>query len=129
MTPLTHDVSHKARDERATAGAGAVLLTISGLAVAFGTAACCGLPLILASLGLGSAWLIRPALLAAPHLALLLAISPLLLAGGAGLLWRQSRQTCEGKAICGRPAVRALTLLCLLLGIALLYLGYAYRDG
>src|SRR5579885_1945706 len=129
MRASTHEAPPATRDERATAGAGAVLLTIAGLAAAFGTAACCGLPLILAGLGLGSAWLIRPAVLAAPHLTLLLATAPVLLACGAALLWRQSRRNCDGKAICARPAVRALTLLCLLIGVVLLALGYAYKDG
>jgi hypothetical protein len=34
---------------------GAVLLAIGGLAAAFGAASCCALPVLLASLGLGSA--------------------------------------------------------------------------
>lgn len=38
-------------------GSGAVLLTAGGLAAAFAVASCCGLPFILATLGLGTAWL------------------------------------------------------------------------
>jgi hypothetical protein len=39
----------------------------NGLAAAFGLASCCGLPFLLASMGLGTAWLTGFALLAAPH--------------------------------------------------------------
>lgn len=138
MQDSTHDTAPRAvrndadisarRGQSAKAGSSAVLLTAGGLVAAFGAAACCGLPLVLAGLGLGLAWLIAPASLAAPYLAFLLVIAPLFLAGGAVLLWRQSRATCASNTICARPAVRAATFLCLLLGAALLYLGYAYMD-
>jgi mercuric ion transport protein len=125
MQPSTHDAT---RDQGAKAGTGAVLLTGAGLVAAFGAAACCGLPLILAGFGLGYAWLLGPALLAAPHLTLLLVTAPLLLTGGAVLLWRQSRARCASNAICARPEVRAATLIGLLLGVAFLTLGYAYME-
>jgi len=125
-----HAAPPAARHEADTkTGSGAVMLTAGGLIAAFGAAACCGLPLVLAGLGLGSAWLIAPASLAAPYLTFLLAIAPLFLIGGAVLLWRQTRTVCASNAICARPVVRAATLVCLLLGVALLYLGYAYMDA
>ncbi len=65
------------------------LLTLGGLAAAFGVAACCALPLLLVSLGLGSAWLGGIASLSAPFRSLLLVFAALALAGGAFLLWRQ----------------------------------------
>ncbi len=67
------------------------LLTLSGLAAAFGVAACCALPLLLISLGLSTAWLGGIASVAAPNRTLLLVFAALALAGGAILLWRQQR--------------------------------------
>jgi mercuric ion transport protein len=46
---------------------GAALLTLGGLAAAFGLASCCALPLLLTTLGLGTAWLSVVAVMAAPH--------------------------------------------------------------
>lgn len=107
---------------------GSVLLTAGGLAAAFGLASCCGLPLLLASAGFGTAWLSGFALLAAPHRPMLLMVGAVGLAGGAALFWRQQRVaacTTPG-AFCSRPAIRNLTLVSLVLGGALLYLGYIY---
>src|SRR5689334_6750029 len=99
-SPDTEDLT---RVPSGTAATGAVVLTTAGLLASFGAAACCGLPLILAGFGLSYAWLLRPALLAAPYLTLLLVIAPLFLGGGAFLLWRQSRAACASNAICARP--------------------------
>ena len=114
-----------AKDSSRAAGTGSVLLTVSGLAAAFGVASCCGLPFLLATVGLSTAWLTGFALLAAPHRGVLLVVGAVCLAGGAVLLWRQRRMsTCTPGAFCSRPAVRGLTLIGLLLGLGLLYLGY-----
>jgi mercuric ion transport protein len=114
-------------DSSRAAGPGSLLLTISGLAAAFGVASCCGLPLLLATAGLSTAWLTGFALLAAPHRGVLLVVGAVCLAGGAVLLWRQQRKAaCTTGAFCSRPAVRGLTLIGLLLGLGLLYLGYTY---
>lgn len=113
--------------KRPANGAGAVLLTVTGLAGAFGVAACCALPFLLATAGIGTAWLSGIALIATPHRMLLLMISALCLLGGAVLLWRQrASAACMPNSICARPAVRGLTLVGLLSGLVLLYLGYAY---
>jgi mercuric ion transport protein len=112
---------------QSAAGAGAVALTVGGVAAAFSVAACCGLPFLLTTLGLGTAWLGGLALLAAPHRVFLLAAAAVCLAGGTVLLWRQkTAPACVPGSVCSRPTVRALTLAGLLLGLALLYLGYAY---
>jgi hypothetical protein len=51
-----------AAPERAPArDTGALLLAAGGLAAAFGAASCCALPLLLGSVGLGSAWLVAVA--------------------------------------------------------------------
>jgi mercuric ion transport protein len=117
-----------AAEDRPTGGAGPVLLTLGGLAAAFGVASCCALPLLLTTLGLGTAWLGGVALLAAPHRPLLLTAAALCLLGGAALLWWQRRAAavCAPGAVCARPAVRGATAVGLLLGLVLLTLGYAY---
>lgn len=113
--------------DRPPAGAGAVALTMGGLAAAFSVAACCGLPFLLATLGLGTAWLGGLALLAAPHRAFLLAAAAICLAGGAVLFLRQRiAAVCAPRSVCDRPVIRGVTMTGLLLGLALLYLGYTY---
>jgi mercuric ion transport protein len=119
------DLSH-APNYRTTRGAGAVALTAAGLVAAFGVASCCGLPFLLTTAGLGTAWLGGFALLAAPYRAFLLTAATVCLAGGAVLLWRQRSVVCAPGAICARPAIRGVTLAGLFVGLALLYLGYAY---
>ena len=116
-----------APEDRPTRGAGAVVLTAAGVVAAFGVASCCGLPFLLATAGLGTAWLSGFALMAAPHRVFLLAAATACLMGAAVMLWRQRSVTvCAPGAVCSRPAVRGVTLACLLVGLALLYLGYAY---
>ncbi len=107
---------------------GSALLTLGGLAAAFGVAACCALPLLMISLGLGTAWLGGIASLAAPIRSLLLVFAALALAGGAILLWRQQRHaaTCGPTGVCTPPAVRLVTLVGLIVGVVLLIAGYLY---
>ena len=104
------------------------LLTFAGLGAAFGLAACCALPLLMISLGLSTAWLGGIASVAAPNRALLMAVAALTLGGGAVLLWRQQRHaaTCGPNGVCTPPAVRVLTLVGLIIGVALLIAGYLY---
>ena len=96
---------------------GSALLTLGGLAAAFGVAACCALPLLMISLGLGTAWLGGIASVAAPIRSLLLVFAAVALAAGAILLWRQQRHaaTCGPNGVCTPPAARLLTLLGLIL--------------
>lgn len=104
------------------------VLTLGGLGAAFGVAACCALPMMLVSAGLGTAWLGGVASVAAPYRNVLLPLAALALAGGAVLLWRQQRHaaTCGPNGVCTPVAVRVLTLVGLLVGAALLYAGYLY---
>lgn len=114
--------------ERPASGSGAAILTLGGLAAAFGLASCCALPLLLTSAGIGTAWLYGFAVAAAPHRTLLLVVGTACLFGGSVLLWRQQRASaaCAASGICGRPAVRALIFVGLLLCAGLLCAGYAY---
>ncbi len=107
---------------------GAALLTIGGLAAAFGVAACCALPLVLISLGVGTAWLGGIASVATPNRTLFLVFATLALVGGAILLWRQQRHAarCGPNGVCTPPGVRVLTLVGLIVGVVLLVAGYLY---
>ena len=108
--------------------AATTILTFAGLGAAFGLAACCALPMMMISLGLGTAWLGGIATIAAPNRALLMVVAALALGGGAVLLWRQQRHaaTCGPNGVCTPPAVRALTLSGLIIGVVLLIAGYLY---
>jgi hypothetical protein len=72
---LIDDTSPAALQRAPVRDTGALLLAAGGLAAAFGAASCCALPLLLGSLGLGSAWLVTVAWFAAPHRLALLAVS------------------------------------------------------
>ncbi|MDE8347484.1 MAG: mercuric transporter MerT family protein [Acidocella sp.] len=106
---------------------GATLLTFSGLAAAFGVASCCGLPFLLATMGIGSAWLFGIASLAAPHRPLLLVIAAICLVGGGALqLRRRAAIACAPGGLCAKPAMHGMTLIALLTGFTLLTIGYLY---
>ena len=104
------------------------LLTAGGLAAAFGAAACCGLPFVLAGLGLGSAWLGGIALAAAPHRLLVVGVAALLIAAGGAALWEQSHRarSCSLEGVCAQPATRRLIMTALLAALVLLALGFFY---
>lgn len=107
---------------------GAALLTLGGIAAAFGVASCCALPILLTAAGLSAAWLGGVASLAAPYRTILLLVSALSLIGGAVLLWRmqQRARACGPGGIGARLALRVLLLVGLLTGAVLLWLGYSY---
>lgn len=106
---------------------GALPLAAGGLAAAFGAASCCALPLLLGSLGLGSAWLVTVAWFAAPHRIALLAVAACLLSGGGVLLWRRRRTAaCTAGVACGRSAITALATGVLSFGAILAVLGFIY---
>lgn len=114
--------------ERPGAERGAALFTGAGIAAAFGLASCCALPMTLATMGLGTAWLSGVATLAAPYRAILVAVGALSLLGGAVLLWRQQRaaMTCGPDGACTPGYVRLATLVGLIIGTVLLWAGYTY---
>ena len=82
----------------------AVLLTVGGVGAAFAAASCCGLPFLLASTGIGFAWLTGLAIFSAPYRPLLLAAAAVCLLGGAALLWRQQKvaRACSVRTTRGR---------------------------
>jgi mercuric ion transport protein len=111
--------------------AGPVLLAATGLAAAVGAASCCALPILLGSLGLGSAWLAAVAWFAAPHRIALLTVATASLVSGAVLFaWRRraAASAAEGGA-CRAPATGVLVVLTLgllTLGAVMVALGYLY---
>ncbi len=115
----------EASQDRQMRGFGAVALMLGGLVAAFGVASCCGLPFMLATLGLGTACWVdlrwSPRRIGCCCWPRRRSASP-----AAVLLWRQRTAVCVPGAVCTRPAIRGATLVGLLIGIALLYLGYAY---
>lgn len=111
---------------RKPTGAGAVLLATGGLLAGLATASCCALPILLGTFGVGSAWLFRLAVLAAPHRTALLIAGAAAIAMAAVLLWRQRTQVCEPGALCSKPAVRITTSIGLVIGVILLVAGYIY---
>lgn len=116
-------------DPRRSSGAGsAAVLTVGGIAAAFGVASCCALPLLLTAAGLGAGWLGGIAMASSPYRTLLLSSSAVFLIGGAILLWRQQRRamTCGSDGACTPPAVRTALLVGLMFGAILLWLGYSY---
>lgn len=114
--------------ERSTPANGAAILTVGGIAAAFGAASCCALPILLTTAGLSAAWLGGVAALAAPYRTLLLCLSALSLAGGAVFLWRIqfAARNCGPDGSCTPVALRGLLLFGLVVGAVLLYLGYSY---
>jgi len=107
---------------------GALLLALGGVAAAFGAASCCALPLLLSSLGLGSAWLIAIAWVAAPHRAALLATAvACLIGGGAVLAWhRYAVAACAPGSVGGNRMIAPVVVVFLTLGVALGIAGYLY---
>ena len=119
------EVTQAAEAPRETAkAAGALLLAFGGLAAAFGAAACCALPLLLAGVGLGSAWLIGVAAIAAPHrIALIPAAAICLVAGGAVFAWHRRAIACGA---CGHRLVTPLVTITMALAAVLAVLGSIY---
>jgi mercuric ion transport protein len=94
------------------------LLTLGGLAAAFGLASCCALPMLLYSLGIGTAWLGGIGLYALLHRPVFLVVAAAGLIGGAVLL-AVYRRRMTSAAIC-------MTAGGILIGLVLLYFGYSY---
>jgi mercuric ion transport protein len=121
MAEIPHTAPKPARDT------GAFLLAAGGLAAAFGAASCCALPILLSSVGLGSAWLVAVAWLAAPHRIALLTTAVVCLVGaGVVFVWRRRPAVCTPGTIRGRLPVTLLLMGVLSLGAVLAALGFMY---
>jgi len=117
-----------ARNARQPKAIAALSLTLGGIASGFAAASCCALPMLLASAGIGSAWLGVIAVPAAPYRLWFVAFGALALIAGALLLARQQvrAKQCGANGPCVPVALRLATLAGLLIGLVLLWLGYRY---
>ena len=72
-------------------------LASGGLLAAFGAASCCALPLMLASLGIGSTALVGLALVFGPYQKVLVATAGLCIFAALVLMWRhyRTRERCD----------------------------------
>ena len=105
---------------------GATTLSLGGFAAAFSLAACCGLPVLLPAIGLGTAWLAPVARATSPFEAVLPWLAGVALAGSLLLVLRAPR-FCAPGSFCARPAFRFGILALTALGAALLILWLVYR--
>ena len=123
---MIEDTGKAARQGAPARNADALLLAAGGVAAAFGAASCCALPLLLGSLGLGSAWLAIVASIAAPHRLAVLAVAVGCLAAGGVLQWRRRRiAACEAEA-CRSPVTTSVVTCLLSLGAVLVAVGWIF---
>jgi mercuric ion transport protein len=94
------------------------LLAVGAMLGALVASSCCVLPLLLAALGVGGAWVGFLPLLA-PYSPLFFVLSSTCIAVGFWTILRRRRMVCEGAA-CGTPASRRLTQAALWAGLVIL---------
>ena len=124
---VTEEARTTPNERETTKETGALLLAIGGLAAAFGAASCCAIPMLLGSLGLGSARLAGVAIVAAPHrIALITATVVCLVGAGAVLAWYRRALTCAPDTVCGNPAITPLIIRLLSLDATLAIAGYLF---
>lgn len=106
----------------------AMLLTVGGITSAFGVAACCALPILFATAGIGTAWLTGIATISSPHRSALMMVSSISLLASAVLLWRiqQNARRCGNDVVCTPIWLRLGLLVGVLIGAGLLFAGYLY---
>jgi mercuric ion transport protein len=98
---------------------GAIAFLAGGYASALSAAACCGLPVLLASAGIGTAWLLPVARVAGPY-ADWLALAALALLAASFLLVLRPARVCSPAALCASLPFRAAMIVGLAGGGALL---------
>ncbi len=121
-----YDMPPKITAQRNTPqGAGAMLVTFASLVSAFAVASTYALPLLLTTLGIGTAWIEGVGCMAAPHRTPLLSIGLVSLAAGSVILWFQQQAVHESydSRLEASPATRTITFLGLVLGAVLLAAG------
>ena len=104
-----------------------LIIAGGGFAAAFAAASCCGLPVLLGWLGLGSGWLAAIAWVSAPHRGLLVLTALFLLLGGTGMfLWRRRVTCCRTGISADRRGASVLLSAFLIVGAGLVVLSYLY---
>ena len=104
---------------------GAVALVAGGIGAAFALAACCAVPLLLSSLGIGAAWLAPVVSASQPHTGALTGLSAIALLGSVGVVARAPTH-CEPTATCARPWFRWTIVVAAVIGAVLLALSKLY---
>ena len=104
---------------------GAVALVAGGISAAFALAACCAVPVLLASLGIGASWLAPLVSASQPHAEALTGVSAIALLGSVGVVARAPKH-CEPSATCARPWFRWTVIAAALVGAVLLVLSKVY---
>jgi mercuric ion transport protein len=104
---------------------GAVALVTGGIGAAFALAACCAVPALLASIGLGAAWLVPIVSASQPHAEVLTGVSAVALLGGVGVVARAPKH-CATNSTCARPWFRWTVIAAALAGAVLLVLSKVY---
>lgn len=104
---------------------GAVALVTGGIATAFCLAACCAIPILLAGVGIGTAWLTPVVSASQPHVGILTAVSVVALIGSVVIVWRAPKH-CQPGSLCARPAFRWAVTVAALIGAVLLVLSKIY---
>ncbi|MGG5889458.1 mercuric reductase [Falsiroseomonas sp. HC035] len=108
--------------------AGAAVLTAGGILAGLGAAACCALPIMFATIGVGTTSLLELTAITGPYQGVLLAAAVVSLAAAAILLWRGrwAATACAPGAACAPGGtLRRTTLAGLAAGIVLLSLSVA----
>lgn len=104
---------------------GAVALAGSGVAAAFALAACCAVPLFLATLGISSNWLVPMVSVTMPYTGLLTGFAAVALAASVFIALR-ARRTCQPGDLCARPVFRWSVIVAAFIGAVLLILSKIY---
>lgn len=106
---------------------GAVALVSSGIVAAFGLAACCAIPFLLAGIGIGAAasWLAPIVSASQPYATVLTIFSLVTLVGSVVIVWRAPRH-CQPSSVCARPAFRWAITGAAVIGAILLMLSKIY---
>jgi mercuric ion transport protein len=97
----------------------AAAMAAGGVGTAFTAAACCGLPVVLTGLGVGTSWLLPIAAAVGPFADMLLVVAGLLLLVSLLLVWRRPT-VCVPGALCARPLFRLGISAGSMFGLALL---------
>jgi mercuric ion transport protein len=105
---------------------GAAALATGGIVSAFGLAACCAIPFLLAGIGIGAAGWLAPIVSASqPHATILTVFSVAALVGSVVIVWR-ARDNCQPGSLCARPAFRWGLTGAAVIGAILLVLSKIY---
>ena len=100
-------------------------MVVGGIGAAFALAACCAVPLLLASLGIGAVWLAPVVSASQPHAAALTGASAIALLGSVCIVARAPNH-CKPNTTCSRSWFRWTVITAAFVGAVLLVLSKVY---